>query len=265
MNWILIGLGVSAALDLALIVRLISLGLHQVYRIFCAFLAFELVSAALVLFERYSALDNYLDYRLVWVTLRLGSWILSIWMIYALLQAILRNLPGILKISRRVLSVVWPLSVGAALISAVPEYVASGAGSTTATLDRLVAIAFVCERVIASMVSLVLLLMLLFILWFPVRMPRNLALFSIGFVVYFSAETFLFLLRSFYSHESLALVGNGVTFILCICLVYWITFLNKQGEIAPVTLGHSWRLGRQTELMSDLEALNSALARAGRR
>ncbi len=73
------------------------------------------------------------------------------------------------------------------------------------------------------------------------------------------------LLRSFYSHESLPLVNNGVTFILCICLACWITFLNKQGETVPVTIGHSWRASRQPELMNNLEALNAALARAGRR
>ncbi len=265
MNWVRIGLGLSGILTVTLIVRLVTLGLHKIYRIFCAFLLFELVSIVLVLFSRFLGLNNHLDYRVVWFTLRLGSWILWIWMIYALLQAILRRFPGILRISQRALNVVLPLSIGAALISAFPEYVASGAGNAIAALDDLVIIGLVCERVIATVVLLVLLLMLLFILWFPVRMPRNLAVFSIGFVVYFSAKTALLLLRSFYSHESLGLVNNGVTFILCICLVCWITFLNKQGEIAPVTIGHSWRASRQPELMNNLEALNTALARVGRR
>lgn len=265
MNWTRIGLGLSGILNVALIARLVTLGLHRVYRIFCAFLLFELVSISLVLFSRSFNLNKYLDYRVVWLTLRFGSWILWIWMIYALLQAILRRFPGILRISQRALNVILPLSICAALISAFPEYVASGAGNATGALDHLVIIGLVCERVIATVVLLVLLLMLLFILWFPVRMPRNLAVFSIGFIVYFAAKTALLLLRSFYSHESLALVNNGVTSILCICLACWITFLNKQGETAPVTIGHSWRASRQPELMNNLEALNTALARAGRR
>ncbi len=265
MNWMRIAFVLNSILDLVLIIRLVTLGLHKVYRIFCAFLVFELISASLVLVERFSALSNYLDYRVVWITLRLGSWILSIWMIYALLQVMLHNFPGILRVSQRVLNVVWPLSIGVALVSGIPEYAASGAGAVTQVMERLVIIALVCERVIATVVLLVLLLMLLFILWFPVRMPRNLALFSVGFVVYFSAETTLLLLRSFYSHESFELLANGLTFMSCICLVYWITFLNKQGETAPVTLGHSWRVSRQSELMTDLEALNRTLARAGRR
>jgi len=265
MNWMRIGFGLSCILNLALIVRLVTIDLHKVYRIFSAFLLFELIFSSLVLFERFSHLGYYLDYRVVWLTSRLTSWTLTIWMIYALLQAIFRKFPGILKISQRVLNVILPLAVGAALISAAPEYVASGAGNATGALNRLVSVAIVCERVIATVALLVLLLMLIFILWFPVRMPRNLAIFSIGFIVYFSAKTFLLLFRNFYSHESLATVGNAVTFILCICLAYWITFLNKEGELAPVTLGHSWRASRQPELMNDLEGLNTALARVGRR
>lgn len=265
MNWVRIGVEVSGFLYLALIVRLVTLGLHRVYRVFCAYLLFELISICFVLIERFSNLGKHLDYRVVWLTFLSGSWILSIWMIYALLQAILRRFPGILRISQRALNVILPLSIGAALISAFPEYAASGAGFEAETLKRLVIIGLLCERVIATVALLVLLLMLLFILWFPVRMPRNLAVFSIGFVLYFSAKTALLLLRSFYSHENLALVNNGVTFILCICLVCWITFLNKPGEITPVTIGHSWRASRQPELMNHLEALNTALARAGRR
>ena len=263
MNWMRIGLGLSGILNLTLILRIVTLRLHKVYRIFCAFLLLELISVVLALFGRFLGLDKYLDYRMVWLTMRVGSWILSIWMIYALLQAILRRFPGILRISQRALNVILPLSIGAALISAFPEYTASGAGNAAATLDRVVSVAIVCERVIATVALLILLFMLLFILWFPVRMPRNLAVFSIGFIVYFSAKTLLLLLRSFYSHESLPLVGNAVTFVLCICLAYWITFLNAQGE--TVMLGNSWRASRQPELMNNLEALNTALARAGRR
>ena len=265
MNWVRLGFGLSSILNVVLILRLITLGLHKVYRIFIAFLVFELAFASLVLFERFSYFGKHLDYRIVWLTSRVGSWSLTIWMIYALLQAILRKFPGILRISERALNIILPLSVAAALISAAPEYVASGAGNATVALNRLVNIAIVCDRVIATVALLVLILMLLFILWFPVRMPRNLAIFSIGFVVYFSAKTALLLIRSFYSHESLAAIGNAVTFILCICLAAWIIFLNKQGEAAPVTLGHSWHASRRNELMTDLEALNTALIRAGRR
>jgi hypothetical protein len=186
-------------------------------------------------------------------------------MVYALLQAILENLPGILKASKRTLNIVFPLAIGIAAITAAPEYVASGASKIVAPLDFLVNLALILERAVATVALLTILLMLVFILWFPVRMPRNLAVFSIGFIVYFSAQTSLLLLRSYWAHENFAMVDSGVNVILCSCLIYWISFLNRAGEERPVVLGHSWRLHKQTKLIGDLEALNTSLARAGRR
>ncbi len=265
MNWAQIAFALSDILSVALIIRLINLRLHHVYKVFCAFLIFEIVSTSFTIIEKFSSLNNIVDYRVMWLVMRLASWTISIWMVYALLYAILANLPGILKFSRRVLNSVLPISLGAALLSAAPEYSASGTSKVSIPIDFLVGIGFVLERVVSTIALFTLLLVLFFILWFPVKMPRNLANFSNGFILYFSAKTTFLLVRSFWSHESFALVDNGVTFILCICLGYWIIFLNKQGEEVPVTLGHSWQVSKQTQLMGNLESLNATLSRAARR
>jgi hypothetical protein len=186
-------------------------------------------------------------------------------MVYALLRAILTGLPGILRLSKKILSYAFPLSFVVALLTAVPEYTASGAANVADRLDYVVIVALILERLISTIALLTLLLMLAFVLWFPVRMPRNLALFSIGFVVYFSAKTFFLMFHNFWSHEMLSIVDNGVTFILCICLAYWITFLNRQGEVSPITLGHSWKSTKQSKLLNELESINAVLERAGRR
>ena len=265
MNWARAAFGLSDILSIVLIVRLISLRLHHVYRVFCCFLLFQVLTTSVTFLERFTSLNQVVDYRITWLVMRVGLWTLSIWMVYALLQAILEKLPGILRASQRALNIALPLAIGIAVISAGPEYVASGAAKSSSAIDFLVSIAMVLERTISTVALLTLLLMLFFILWFPVKMPRNLALFSLGFIVYFSVKTSLLLLRSFWSHESFAIVDNGVTLILCLCLLYWITFLNTDGEATPMVLGHSWRTGRQNKLIGDLEALNTSLARAARR
>ncbi len=265
MNWARTAFVLTDVLSVTLVFRLVTLRLHSVYRVFCAFLLFQIVTESLVIIERFLDPDGFIDYRLVWLASRLGSWILSIWMVYALLQAILANYPGILRASRRVLNSALPMSLLAAGLTALPEYLAAGAARADSRIDYLVNLALIFERVVSTIALLIMLLMLIFILWFPVKMPRNLAIFSVGFVLYFTAKTVLLLLRSFWAHESFALLDNGVAFILCFCLAYWITFLNKQGELSPVTLGHSWQADRQSRLLSDLNAINTALARAGRR
>lgn len=262
MNWTRTALALSDCLSIALVFRLFTLRLHRVYRVFCGFLVFEAISTSFIMFERFSSLDKNLDYRVLWLLLRLVYWILSISMVYALLQALLQSLPGILRLSRRVLSVVLALAGVIALLSAGPEYIALGVSRTAVLIDHLVGIALILERLISTVAVLTLLLMLLFVLWYPVRMPRNLAVFSLGFCVYFTSKTMFLLLHSFWSHKALPIVNIGVTFIFCICLVYWIIFLNRRGEIAPVVMGHSWQADRQLELMNDLEHINEALTEA---
>ncbi len=54
-------------------------------------------------------------------------------------------------------------------------------------------------------------IILLFLLWFPVEISRNLVVFSAGFVVYFAAKTSLLLERSFWSHDSTRIVSMAIT------------------------------------------------------
>jgi hypothetical protein len=265
MSWARIAFVLSDVLSIALIIRLIMLRLHDIYRVFCAFLIFQVASESFVIIEKFTSLNHRLDYRVVWLFMQLISWILSIWMVYALLRAVLQRLPGILRISRRVLNVSLALALVVALISARPEWLASGSSGETSPIVYAVEVAFVLQRLVATIALLTLLSTLSFVLWFPVAMPRNLAVFGIGFGVYFTGKAALLLVRSFWYHEGLDMLNNGITVMLCVCLIYWITFLNTAGESSPVTLGHSWQSDRQSELLTDMEHLNALLVRSGRR
>lgn len=265
LSWTRIPIGLSDVLSIVLVIRLVFIGLHDVYRVFCAFLLLEVATTSIALFVRFSRFNDQVDYRILWMVLRVGPWIVSIWMVYALLRAILTNYPGILRASRRALNIVLPVSLAITLLSAGPEYFASGASEPDAPIVRLASMAIILERVISTLALLILLMMLAFILWFPIKMPRNLAVFSIGFFIYFGAKTSLILLRNFWSHESLALLTTGVNSILCACLLSWTFFLTKAGESVPVTIGQSWRPGERKALVHDLDALNALLAQVSRR
>jgi hypothetical protein len=132
-------------------------------------------------------------------------------------------------------------------------------------IDHAVGVAIVLERVIATIAVLVFTAVLAFVLWFPVQMPRNLAVFSIGLVVYFGAEVALLLLRSYFRHDSFDLVSAGVSFVLSACYIYWGLLIRRDGERVSVRMGHSWQKDEQKRLLSKLDALNAALMNAGRR
>ncbi|MBV9762019.1 MAG: hypothetical protein JO340_15760 [Acidobacteriaceae bacterium] len=255
---------ISGGLALALVMRLLLLRLHRVYKVFCAFLLFDLFSSAVFFVLTYGSFAHA-DYRIVWMALRPAAWILSLWMVYALVDAVLANLPGIRRLSHKILNGAFVGALLVALLTAEPEYAASKLAGSTDAVMRALGAAFVMERVIFMAALLVLLAVLAFILWFPVQMPRNLAVFSIGFTVFFLVTAALLLARTYLPGGSLSLFSDIATSVLAACYVYWLLFLNRAGETRPVRMGHSWGPAEQGRLVGQLEAMNTALLRSVRR
>jgi len=252
---------ISDGLALALVIRLLLLRLHSVYRVFCAFLLFDVFSSAVFFVTTYL----HWDYRLAWMLLRPVAWILALWMVYALVNAILANLPGILRLSHKILNVVFVGALALALVTAEPEYSASRLSASAISGNRAMAAVFVMERVIFMAALLILLAMLAFILWFPVQMPRNLAFFSAGFVIFFASTTALFLAHTYAPTVDVGVISQLVIAFHSACLAYWLMVLNKAGEEKPVRMGHSWGPAEQKRLVGQLESMNAALLRTSRR
>jgi len=260
MIWGQIAKGVDAALCLALIIRLLVLRLHRVYRIFCLFLISELLGS-LVAFLKFLADESLPDYRIIWMVAESVIWICMLWTVYALLDAVLTNLPGILGFSRKLLNGAF-ISAGIfALLTARAEYLLSGAATDIDPIARIVGVGFVLDRVLSTVALLVLVSILGFMFWFPVEVSRNLIVFSTGFLVYFAAKTALLLTRSFWSNENVRLISNLIMFISGACFAYWAMFISRQGETVPVRIGHTWHRREQERLIGQLEAMNSALLR----
>jgi hypothetical protein len=272
MKWTRLAQYVTDIFGLLLIVRLLSIRirLHNVYGVFCAFLGFQLLDSLVSLIEYVFRDRQLVDYRISWMSFRVIAWILSLWIVYSLLSAILQTFPGILRISRMLLNAIFSLALLVALLTIGPEYSAAGAEKFTDPIARMVVAWYVLDRVISMAAVIVLLAVLVFILWFPVQMPRNLAAFSVGLVIYFASKTALRLLRTYMAHkkvsqEGLDLVSNTTNFVLSACFAYWIVSITPKGQTKEVRLGHSWRTDEQGRLLGQLESMNAALLRGARR
>lgn len=254
---------VNIVLKFALIVRLLKLRFYRVYRAFWLFLISEL-SVSLIGSFNFPPFSAF-DYRITWILCRPVIWIFTLWTVYALLDAVLANLPGILGFSRKLLNFVFVGALGIALLSAIPEYSASGTAGFATSIDRVLGTTFVLDRVICTVALLVLVAILGFLFWFPVEISKNLVVFSTGFLVYFATKSGLWLARSFWSHESLRLVNDLMLVISGACFAYWTIFITPQGESVPVTLGHGWDRTEQDRLIGQLESMNASLLRAAAR
>jgi hypothetical protein len=257
----------TEALAFVLILRLLSLRdrRERVYLTFALFLGAELLSTV-----GYFVLRHRFDYRLLWICSTSILWIFYLSVVYSLAKAVLAELPGILRFSRSLLTIVFPLAVLVALSTARSEYWATGGANFRNQIDRVLVIWYVLDRAISMSALLVLIVILAFILWFPVKMSRNLAILSIGFVVYFGSETGLGLLRSYSGRgvlqaSTIALVSICGNLVLVLCFAYWIAFIDSKGQTAQVRIGHSWRPADQTRLIQQLESLDLALLRNSRR
>jgi hypothetical protein len=264
MDWPHIAEVTSDVLEVALIVRLLSLHLHRVYRIFCVFLIFEVLTSCLALWIQLAHPQGW-NYSVVWLVFTPIDWVLYIVLVYALLSALLSKFPGILNFSRKVLRLSFIVGGLIGILTARPEFLAYQRIRHVQALDRVVSAAMVADRIICMVALLALTATLLFVLWFPIQIPRNLAVFCVGLVTFFAAQTSMRITFSFGPHINIDVFNTVVLFVFCACLLYWFIFISKAGEQVPTRIGHSWNAAEQQRLLAQLEAMNAMLLRAARR
>ncbi len=127
------------------------------------------------------------------------------------------------------------------------------------------------ERTMDVWVLIFLLLISLFMTWFPVRMKRNVAFYIGGFVVFFFAR-FIHLLRAMKALElgrfDLPLWDGFNIAVLSVsfgCLLVWVFALRRKGEESSTVIGHRWNPVAMEHLTGQLDVINTGLARLSRR
>jgi hypothetical protein len=264
MNWEYTVETVDTVLGTALIAKLWFSGLFKTYRIFCLFFLFSLASSYAWLLMFLRAFQS-IDYRIVWLSTSFPVWLLTVFMAYSHMDKILVNLPGIAKLSRKVLNRACIGAIAIGVISAIIEGDLGGLWDSHKLLIGLTAGGIIVSRMVASIALLVFLAVLTFLLWFPVSVSRNVASLTLGLLVYFAGKTFVLLARGGWSEHSLRIVSTCITIISSSCFAYWIVRITPQGERAPLQLRLPWRHVDEERLMRQLELLDRSVAQAARR
>jgi hypothetical protein len=182
--------------------------------------------------------------------------------VYALLHAVLARLPGILKFSRRLLNYVSIAAVIASVTSAKIEFASGVLPSYSNFLSWAVAAGIIFERVIFTVALIVLLAIIVFVLWFPVEIPRNLILFCFGLLIYLSCRNAVLLADTFWANK-VPWLGAVSTFVLAACCVYWAVCITPEGEHTLRRVRHE-RPDEHERLVRQLESMNAALLRGVR-
>jgi hypothetical protein len=117
------------------------------------------------------------------------------------------------------------------------------------------------DRTLSLMVLFVLLLISGFLLWFPVTVKRNVVIYIIGFVVFYSSRSsgllsINLLPQAYLQSLSILLLGFSLA-----CLLLWFVGLRKEGEEETTVTGHAGHALALARLSAQLDEINTALAR----
>lgn len=255
--------GAELFFGLILIVRLLTLQLHRVYRLLSYFLVTDLLGTVWWVLQRYlPGPAGSLDYRLLWITHQVVLCAILVPTVYALLDAVLRSLPGILNFSHRFLNMTFVvgglLGLGAlAWSSQFATY-----AEQKDWQDKALFVWLMADQVVSSVVLLSIVSILCFLLWFPLVIAKNLANFVIGFSVFCACNATILFFQSFFVHYTSRWVSTSIEFVMSGCVAYWALTLSRAGERAPARMNIRRNALEERRLLRTLEQLNESLLRS---
>jgi hypothetical protein len=245
-------------------------------------LCFLDLSAILLLLLRLAWLKLYRGYRLLFVyfavmavEIALAAWIpqktnlyaefyfgaqsvlivLAVCIVQDLYKQALELHPALATFSRRsVLAVAAFAAVVAAFGAALDRQVLPG---QYANVHRFLAI----ERTLDLMILIFLLLISGFILWFPVKVRRNIVVYIGGFVVFHLSRTVGLLLTNLLPQRNLIPLSNAMQVVFLFCALFWSLGLRTEDLDSRTVAGHRWDPEAMKKLSGQLDAINSALSR----
>jgi hypothetical protein len=133
--------------------------------------------------------------------------------------------------------------------------------------QTLLRIFFLFEQTMDSTMAIFLILISAFMVWFPVRLRRNVIVYIVGFIVAsLSRSVAIHLINQWFENKQLRHVSNLAQ--MCIglgCLLFWLIGLRREGESRTAVVGHLWNRAEAERLTEQLEAINDSIARLRRK
>ncbi|MBL8209992.1 MAG: hypothetical protein JNK87_04740 [Bryobacterales bacterium] len=244
---------ISTFLTVGVVIRLLQGRLWSRYWYFFCFLVFALVRLLVVNIVPLSR-KSYSVFFITTEAINLVLYVLITLEIYSLL---FERYPGIQSVSRWVTLAALGTSLLVATASLKPD---AASKSQNLALDYVL----IADRGVLSGMAVLILLMSLFLAWYPVSLPRNVVTHSILFGVYFLAKASVVLVRNLSSTYVSKSYNIAISVVGSICLFLWLLRLRPSGEAVLQVIGHQWNRADEEKLIRQLEQVNKALTRSAR-
>jgi hypothetical protein len=120
------------------------------------------------------------------------------------------------------------------------------------------------ERTMGFMVLLFLLAISAFLLWFPVKVRRNITIYVAGFVLFYASRSAGLLVINLLPVAALRLVSVVLLGFSLGCLLLWLTGLRRESDDVNTVTGSPTNAAALERLSAQLDQINTALARFAR-
>lgn len=244
---------VSLAASAGLVARLTWLGLARKYGWLAGYFLVDILQTVLTIgSSNYSMWYGYVYFSgqalksVVAIGLSVQLWLLA-----------LRGYPGVARYGRRaalyMLLGTLLLALGGLLLEPARSSYQNGFPHYFNAIDG----------ALDSMVGLFLVAATLFLLWFPVEVPRNVAFIIAGFVFYL-AQNWASLLVVNLHPKSADSVSTSILVLDLACLIFWNAGICVRGETSTTVTGHRWNPQETERLLDQLDAINQRLEEVSR-
>lgn len=121
------------------------------------------------------------------------------------------------------------------------------------------------ERSMNFVVLIFLLLISILLLWFPIKVRRNIVVYIAGFVLFAAARSFGLLLANLLPPAATFTVSTILLAITLLCLLIWTVGIRPEGESTTASPGQRGNPEAVLRLSRQLDAINATLSRFGQR
>jgi hypothetical protein len=235
--------------------RFFQLKLARTYRFFVAYLLFDTIRSLL----SWSFSPGSLVYRNIWRITQPIIWLLYILVVLELCSLVFKEYRGIQKLGRWAIYGSLAASVCLSTITLVPAWLRSN--DPAFSLQRYLMV----ERGIDFGLVLLLLLILGFLVLFPIQLSRNVIIHSVLYSVFFMSGSMAILIVNVTGIRISIAVSSCFMGISTACLIAWMMLITREGEVKMMAIRKPMVTASEDRLIEQLANINATLLRASKK
>jgi len=242
---------IGILLPLILFGRLFRLKLTHNYRLFLAYLLFDTVRS-LVLWFHSPGSDFF---RNLWLSTEPVIWLFYVLVVLELCSLVFKDYRGIHALGRWIIYGSSAISVLVSIITVLPTWRKST--EAVVSFQRYLMI----ERGVDFAIVLLLLLLLAFLVLFPVQLSRNVIVHSILYAIFFMSNSMGILIVNLTGYRLSIAVSTSLMGVSDLCLIGWLLLMTREGEQKIMAIRHPVPVD-ESRLVAQLAEINATLMRA---